>query len=555
MSAESGQGGGPPTLKRVAPQGAPGASHGLAAREVRAAAAVAAGIALQGLLAQEGPLHLYYLAAAAQAAGRLELDTERGRFALDFKRGAVEHASSDAPDDDLGRFLVAKGALLPEALADGERMRQSHGGDLVAALTSLGLLNPAESFRVLQEHGVAVVAKALGAAKGTFRWMPGEPLPPSSFPLGSRWGMLCDAARRLDGLAVRTLLGDRVQRPASRTGGRVDVAELKLTAHEARAAGRFDGTSSPAQLAAAHPGEADVILRMALLLGETELLSFGAMSTSTPTPTSTATATATPTPRATATATPAPPRPPVAKPAPAPTPAKPPPPLPKPFVSQDPAALEALYERVLKADHFEALGVRRDATAAQLKAAYFQLARTYHPDAGPSGEPPALKKLRADIFARLGAAWGVLADDARRAEYLQQLTSGGIADVDVSAIFKAEELFQRATVLVRTRQYDKALEALDGALKLHPDEAEFAVWKAWADFLVSSDKKRQHAASAAAMEAALKKVPRCMAAYLFLGLMAKVEGDVSLAEKQWKRGLALEPEHAEISRELKYLRK
>jgi len=210
---------------------------------------------------------------------------------------------------------------------------------------------------------------------------------------------------------------------------------------------------------------------------------------------------------------------------------------------------------VLKADHFEALGVRRDATAAHLKAAYFQLARTYHPDAGPSDEPPELKKLRADIFARLGAAWGVLSDDARRAEYLTQLTSGGIADVDVSAIFKAEELFQRATVLVRTRQYDKALEALDGALQLHPDEAEFGVWKAWVDFLVAADKKRQHAASAAVMEAALKKVPRCMAAYLFLGQMAKVEGDPPLAEKQWKRGLAHDPEHAEISRELKYLRK
>ena len=285
MSADGGQGGGPPTLKRAAPPGAPGASYGLAAREVRAAAALAAGIALQGSLAQEGPLHLYYLAAAALAGGRLELETERGRFALHFKRGVVEHASSDASEDDLGRFLLAKGVLRSEALADGERMRASYGGDLVAALGSLGLLNPADSFRVLQEHGVAVVARALGAAKGTFRWTPGAPLPPSSFPLGSRWGMLCDAARRLDGLSVRTLLGNRGQRRAARAGGRVNLAELKLTAMEARAVGRFDGNSSPAQLAATHPAEADVVLRMALLLAETELLSFGDIATPTPTPT------------------------------------------------------------------------------------------------------------------------------------------------------------------------------------------------------------------------------------------------------------------------------
>jgi len=57
------------------------------------------------------------------------------------------------------------------------------------------------------------------------------------------------------------------------------------------------------------------------------------------------------------------------------------------------------------------------------------------------------------------------------------------------------------------------------------------------------------------METALKKVPRCMAAYLFLGQMAKVAGDLALAEKHLKRGLALDPEHADLARELKYLRK
>jgi hypothetical protein len=53
----------------------------------------------------------------------------------------------------------------------------------------------------------------------------------------------------------------------------------------------------------------------------------------------------------------------------------------------------------------------------------------------------------------------------------------------------------------------------------------------------------------------LKQVPRILPAYLFLGQMAKLTGDPATAEKQLKRGLALEPEHAELARELKYLRK
>jgi hypothetical protein len=103
-------GGQPPRLDRVKPA-APGASRGLSAREVTAAAGIAAGLSWSGPLAAGGALHLYYLAAAAQASGRLELATDRGRFRLHFKRGAVEHASSDAPEDDIGRFLVARGAL------------------------------------------------------------------------------------------------------------------------------------------------------------------------------------------------------------------------------------------------------------------------------------------------------------------------------------------------------------------------------------------------------------------------------------------------------------
>lgn len=199
--------------------------------------------------------------------------------------------------------------------------------------------------------------------------------------------------------------------------------------------------------------------------------------------------------------------------------------------------------------------MKRDAPAATLKAAYFQLAKSYHPDAGPRGEPEEAKALRADIFARFGEAWGVLGDEAKRAAYVAALATGGAPELDVSAIFKAEEEFQKAVVYVRTRQYDRALEALASAEKLNRDEPEFGVWKAWVAFLLSTDRKAQQAAAAAVMEEALRKVPRCMAAYLFLGQMAKLNGDPAAAERHFKRGLAHDPDHAELSRELRHARR
>jgi curved DNA-binding protein CbpA len=221
----------------------------------------------------------------------------------------------------------------------------------------------------------------------------------------------------------------------------------------------------------------------------------------------------------------------------------------------DVAELHALVEKQRAADHFQVLGVKRDAAPATVKAAYFQLARTYHPDAMPAGSTPEVRNLCTDLFARLSEAWAVLGDDARRAEYLKELESGGTADVDVMRILHAENVFQEATVLVKSRRYADALAKLTEAIQLNADEPEFGIWKAWCEFLVADDKKRQQGASAAAIEAALKKNPRCTPGYLFLGQMAKLGGDLTLAEKHLKRGLQVAPDHADLVRELKYLRR
>jgi curved DNA-binding protein CbpA len=214
-----------------------------------------------------------------------------------------------------------------------------------------------------------------------------------------------------------------------------------------------------------------------------------------------------------------------------------------------------MLEKQKGADHFQVLGVKRDAAVAAVKAAYFSLARSYHPDAVPGDASPEAKKLCADAFARISEAWGVLGDEAKRADYLKELQSGGAADVDVMRILHAEGVFQDATLLVKARRYDDALKKLVEAIQLNAEEPEFGIWKAWCEFLTAPDKKRAQGASAAAIEAALKKNEKCAPGYLFLGQMAKVVGDLNLAEKHFKRGLNAVPEHADLVRELKYLRK
>jgi molecular chaperone DnaJ len=84
-------------------------------------------------------------------------------------------------------------------------------------------------------------------------------------------------------------------------------------------------------------------------------------------------------------------------------------------------------------DYYELLGVGRDATDADLKRAYRQLAMKYHPDRNP-GDGAA-----EDRFKQINEAYAVLSDADKRAHYDRFGTvpgAGSFGDVDFSSIFE-----------------------------------------------------------------------------------------------------------------------
>ncbi|XP_049901613.1 dnaJ homolog subfamily A member 3, mitochondrial-like isoform X1 [Epinephelus moara] len=64
-----------------------------------------------------------------------------------------------------------------------------------------------------------------------------------------------------------------------------------------------------------------------------------------------------------------------------------------------------------KQDFYEVLGVSRTATQKDIKKAYYQLAKKYHPDTNPD-DPGAKEK-----FAKLAEAYEVLSDEVKRKQY------------------------------------------------------------------------------------------------------------------------------------------
>jgi curved DNA-binding protein CbpA len=74
-------------------------------------------------------------------------------------------------------------------------------------------------------------------------------------------------------------------------------------------------------------------------------------------------------------------------------------------------------------DYYQSLGVARDADKKEIKAAYFELSKLFHPDSQFGKELGAFKTKMEVVFKRLTEAYEVLGRNARRKEYDEYLAS------------------------------------------------------------------------------------------------------------------------------------
>lgn len=589
----------------------------------------------QGELASWPLLYLYYRAASTGQSGRLSLALSDRTLTIDFHRGAPDAVASDHPQDALDVYLVRSGAVSEQALAQLRADPAFAGQELTNALIAARLLDPQTLWTQLVQRAQTLMLAGVIAHGGSFHFDPDAPRVPQAFPMGERWGLLTALVRMIPNVGLRKRLEPVWNRPVMKSGGSVDVVELKLTPQETRALSRFDGVSSLAQLTAAHPTEAESLMRLAYLLRHLEAISFlapGPQTAAAPPPPVNPSAAApgavtgpsahgggdsaalgeppagsttgtqrpgssvgvaasagtrptgipapgpgpsgappsgarpagTPRSGTAGTARPGPGAHPsggaggVRSPAAVTTPGRPAvkrpvtnPPGPSSMPSESVASLQALCANLKSQNHFERLGIKQDAPESAAKIAYFKLARQYHPDTVPPDAPEGFAKLKADIFAYIGEAYRTLSDPALRQAYLEELASGG--EVDVRAILQAEELFGRATLLVKRRKFAEALPFLDEAIALNPDEGEFYAWRGWVRFCLQDERRSVGPEARGDLDRATRLNPNCAAIHHFEGSIARVRGQDEEARRHLERCLQLHPDHVEAARELRFL--
>ncbi len=559
-----------------------------------------------GDLGQLSPLRLYALAALTSASGAIRLQLDKGRvLTLGFRRGTPEHLGSDDPDLSLLRFLQQRGVVAASSARAVEELAAKTGQDLVAVLFQMQLIPPADAHKLLGDYASFLLDRALVSWRGTFSFEKDAPPPPGAFPLGARWTLLAESVRRLDLKLLRARLGKRLLRPVVRSGGLGigKVEELTLNAQEARLYAAIDGTRSGEELIQAQdPG---VAVRLLYLLAELGHLAFAdipdmedtdpdlpPLKPPAPSPPAAQVSPGLPDLPGNAERAPekprelprlardaarkAPPRteaPKVQKAPPMLQSSLPPPPLPQapppkarpvPTWAVTPAGespgaalrrLTGLLARFEKVDHFEVLGLeRKTASSAEAKRNFFALAKELHPDTVSDPAQEELRQLKERLFGRVNQAVQVLSDDKRRKDYEDEL-AGKKDSVDVARIFAAEENFQRAEIMIKARKYQEGLDLLEKAISMNAEEAEFYAWRGYARFLLSKDRKAAYPECSGDCKKAIKMIDLCVPAHLFLGHMAKVVGELKLAQRCYHRVLELEPTHVEAQRELRLMGK
>jgi hypothetical protein len=344
-----------------------------------------------------------------RATGRLVLERAGVLYGLRFGGGHILNAETSAREDRMGELLVARGVLTPADLKRSTGFALRDGKRLGVVLVELGLLDARGLEDAVSTHVQHVLEKVFVWSDGSYSFQPeAEPAPEQGgLTLRLSTGdLILQAARSVrDPDVVRYNLGDLDRRLALSSDPLLRFQHVSLGPADGYVLSRVDGTLSAREVLSLIPLPEEQVHRS--LFG---LLSAGIVDLVDVTPKRPAAPTVvrcSPPPPAAATARP--PSPAIEK--------------TQPMPALDRRRLEILgcHASLGRVSHFELLGVPREASAAQVRDAYFVLARRFHPDGHHDRALSDLRDPLEEIFVRLAEAYEALCEPSSRARYEEQL--------------------------------------------------------------------------------------------------------------------------------------
>jgi tetratricopeptide (TPR) repeat protein len=391
--------------------------------------------------------------------------------------------------------------------------------------------------------------------------------PPGEITMRTGAGdVILEAVRRMsDPEAVRAALGDldRVLLPSS--DPMLRFQNLPFTPGDGYTLSRIDGTSTAAEVIQLIPLPSEEVEKSLFSLLCTGVIEYAIK----------AKARRPPQPPPAHAPPPAPVEPPSA--APPKKPAGPPPPSPAELRKKeiDTRRMEILeaFDGLKEKTHFEVLGIPKASNLAQVKEAYFRLARRFHPDTQKHPELADLTDRLEAVFIRVGEAYEVLRNPRSRSQYEEYIKGRQPRNAPVEP---GPEAAPEPLMAVRDADAElpnpyldsrAALESVRRAEKMLDDNQTWDAIQLVQGALPSLEGKARHHANVLLAKAFLRnpkwvrraedtllkvtqEAPKHVEAHFVLAGIYKERGLPSRAASMYRKVMELQPDHEGAQRAL-----
>ncbi len=216
-------------------------------------------------------------------------------------------------------------------------------------------------------------------------------------------------------------------------------------------------------------------------------------------------------------------------------------------------ALESVVHELESTDFYRMLDVRRAASLDEIRTA-FEKKRAEYKGVEQPGDTAAVTRMRDTITNRLDQARQTLSDPEERALYERALQLGlDFHQPEVRQRLEHEQLLQRGRSLLRQQKYAEAFEAFSRAGSLIPDDPQIYIELGWARFLASDHGPEAAREAIADVERALRLSSEFDDAYVTIGKIHRLRGELEQAEAQLRRAIEINPHNNEAQSELRLL--
>jgi tetratricopeptide (TPR) repeat protein len=197
------------------------------------------------------------------------------------------------------------------------------------------------------------------------------------------------------------------------------------------------------------------------------------------------------------------------------------------------------FEQLDELEHYEFFGLQAEASGADIKKAYLQAAKRYHPDAlARAGLEPEVRQKANKIFAKISKAYSTLSNPQQRAEY-DAARGSDEGHIDTERLANAETLYRKGEVLLNLANFKGAVEFLAPAVELWPNEADYCSALGWALYKKmpsEPERSREH------LEHAVELAPENATASYRLSLVLRALGESADADSWLNHARRIDPD-------------